>query len=93
MELSGGLFVESWQVIQQTERQGKAARGQGENQKRVQTPAAQTQVQAQSTAGQPGAALSNGTVPAPGSGLLSGHTPGSAGSSAAAQREKGPGMS
>ena len=87
MELSGGLFVESWKVIQQTRSQGKAARNQEENQKWVQTPAAQTRVQVQSTAGQPEGALSSGIVPARGSGLLRGHMPGSAGSRAAAQRE------
>ena len=64
MELSGGLFAESWKVIHQTWSQGKAVRDQEENLKWVQTPAAQTQVQVQSTAGQPEAAMSSGIVPA-----------------------------
>ena len=75
--------MESWKVIQ-----GKAARDQEENEKRGQTRAAQTQVQAQSMAGQPAAALPGGYCASPGSGLLRGHTPGGAGSRAAAQTEE-----
>lgn len=55
--------MESWQVIQQTERQGRQPEVRRESEMGTDS-AAQTQVQAQSTAGQPGAALSNGTVPA-----------------------------